>query len=450
MQTFHCPWLLTPEGWRRDHLLEVDDSGFITAVHEQGTPTHHLPGPVIPGMANVHSHAHQRLIAGLTGQRGAGKDSFWSWREQMYRALEVLSPARFQAVAAWLFAELLEGGYTSLGEFHYLHRADTGETTAMWRALIQAAAETGMNLTLLPVWYRYSGFGRQAPGPQQAPFIIDSPDDYLALVDEMRRAAADMPNVAVGMAPHSLRAVDVDDLPALVEAMPEGPVHIHISEQTAEVEACRKHTGTTPIRLLHERAGLDNRWCLIHATHADEEEIELIADAGSVVGICPTTEADLGDGLFKATELVAAGGRLGIGSDSNLRTSAGEELRLLEWSQRYRHRGRNLLTETGQGTGEWLWQHSAAAGYRALSQPGGALAPGHRADFLVLDTEHPLLAEQPPEAWLDNLVFAEQAGMIDQVWTAGRQRAAGGRHSARERLLEAWSEARRALKNTKE
>lgn len=445
-QSFHCPWLLTPEGWHRDRLLEADDDGFITAVREHGAPTHRLPGPVIPGMANVHSHAHQRLIAGLTGQRGAGKDSFWSWREQMYRALQVLDPVRFQAVAAWLFAELLEGGYTSLGEFHYLHRADSGGESAMWQALVRAAAETGMNLTLLPVWYRYSGFGRRSPNPQQAPFIIDSPGEYFALVDEMRRAVSETPNLAIGMAPHSLRAVDVDDLATLVEAVPDGPVHIHISEQAAEVEACREHAGTTPIRLLHERVGLNNRWCLVHATHAVEEEIELIAETGSLVGICPTTEADLGDGLFMAVEYLAAGGRLGIGSDSNLRTSAPEELRLLEWSQRYRHQGRNLLTQAGRGSGEWLWQHTAAAGHQAISQPGGALAPGQRADFLVFDGKHPLLAGQPPETWLDNLVFAEQPAMIDQVWTAGRRRVDGGRHSARAHLLEGWSEARRSLR----
>lgn len=445
---FHCPWLFTREGWRQDRLLEVDNLGFITAVAETGTPTRYLAGPVIPGMANVHSHAHQRVIAGLTGQRGTGKDSFWSWREQMYRALAVLDPGRFRAVAAWLFAELLEGGYTSLGEFHYLHRADTGESGEMWRALVEAAADTGMNLTLLPVWYRYSGFGRQAPAAQQAPFIIDSPDDYLALVQAMRRAAADLPGVSVGMAPHSLRAVDVDDLPALAEAVPDGPIHIHVSEQTAEVDACRKHTGTTPIRLLHDRVGLDGRWCLIHATHADAEEIGLMAETGSVVGICPTTEADLGDGLFMATEFVGAGGRLGIGSDSNLRTSASEELRLLEWSQRYRRQGRNLLTEPGRGNGEWLWRHTTEAGHQAIGQPGGVLESGKRADFLVLDADHPLLAELAPEKFIDCLVFAGQPGMIDQTWTAGQLRVDGGRYLARELLLEGWTEARRALSSS--
>lgn len=458
---YFAPWCLTPEGWQSDCMLGVDGHGIIETI-EAGHPAGdmiRLPGPVIPGMTNVHSHAHQRLIVGLTGRRGSPRDSFWSWREQMYRAVRVMNPERLADVAAWLYAELLEGGYTSVGEFHYLHHQADGkpydDPAAMSRAIVEAAGRSGMALTLLPVWYRYGGFGRQAPDPAQAPFLHD-PAGYARLLEELARASANgealngnsnTSSFRLGLTPHSLRAVDVKDLSAMLEAFPGLPVHIHIAEQPGEVRACREHTGMTPIQLLDGQAGLDSRWCLIHATHASGEELKRMTEAGVVAGLCPTTEADLGDGIFPAVEFLQAGGQFAIGSDSNLRSDAAEELRLLEWSQRYRDFGRNLLlpASDSRGVGERLWAHAARAGAAALDQPAGRLEVGLRADWVVLDTSSPLLAGLTPDQWMDGLVFSGSRDMIDEVWAGGRRLVSRGRHLGRDGLRAGWDAARRAL-----
>jgi len=452
---YFAPWALLPEGWRADCLFSLDDTGTITHV-ECGVPSgpaRELPGPVIPGMVNVHSHAHQRLIAGLTARPGPGPDSFWSWRTRMYRAVAGIDPDRLADVAAWLYGELLEGGYTSIGEFHYVHHQVDGrpwdDPAALSRAILEASRRSGMGMTILPVWYRYGGFSRKAPDSAQAPFLHE-PEAYCRLVETLLAdSRADGDRFRVGLAPHSLRAVEVADLPELLSAFPDLPVHIHIAEQTGEVDACREYCDRTPVALLKDFVDLDRRWCLIHATHATDTERDGMLTAGVVAGLCPTTEADLGDGIFPAVDYLAGGGDMAIGSDSNLRTDAAEELRLLEWSQRLRDKRRNLLVPEGarQGVGTFLWQHAALAGARALGQPGGKLAPGCRADWVVLDTSHALLAGLPPDEWLDSLVFAGGRELINEVWTAGQRRVAGGRHEARKSLRPGWLAARRALAN---
>lgn len=432
---FHCPWLLGPQGWQQDRLIRVDETGQIIAIEAAGqgdAVTERLAGPVIPGMCNLHSHAHQRLIAGLTGRRGPNEDSFWSWREQMYRAIGLLGPDDLQDLATWLYIELLEGGYTTTGEFHYPHRLAGCAPKATSTALFAAADAAGCALTLLPVWYRYAGFGRLAPSAAQQPFVLD-PDDFRQLVHQQLESCAGRLQFQVGMAPHSLRAVDVADLPALVADLPDIPVHIHIAEQPAEVAECQAATGSRPIDLLANHVELDARWCLVHATHASPGELSRMATSGLVVGLCPTTEADLGDGLFALPEYLAAGGRWGIGSDSNLVTSAASELRLLEWGQRLLHHQRNVLApgEGGQ-IGAELWTRAARYGAQALNQNAGVLAAGRRADFLVLDSSHPLLHGLSPDGQLDSLVMAEQTGMIDAVYVGGVCRVSGGRHRQRD------------------
>lgn len=437
--TYACPWLLTPEGWQADCLLKVDATGDIAAIesaaseHSDAVP---LAGPVIPGMCNVHSHAHQRLIAGLTGRHRRGESSFWSWREQMYRAVGLLGPDDLTELASFLYMELLEGGYTSNGEFHYAHRLDQSEPLASSQALLDAARSAGCGLTLLPVWYRYSGFGRAEPLPEQRPFMLDG-ESFVALVKRLQVSTVNDDHRVIGIAPHSLRAVDLDELPEVLAALPGIPVHLHIAEQPAEVTACLEATGRRPIEWLFERVVPDQRWCLIHATHATSAELEIMAEAGVVAGICPTTEADLGDGIFPARDWLDLGGRLAIGSDSNLVTSAATELRLLEWGQRLKSHQRNVLAPAEGGhTGTALWQQAARDGARALAQPAGELIPGRRADFVVLNGRHPLLQGLDPDSALDSFIYAEQAGMIDSVHVAGKVRVTGGKHPGRAALSE--------------
>ena len=442
---FYCPRALLSNGWIERCLLTVNEDGVISAI-ETGTASAadvELPGPVIPGMINVHSHIHQRLIAGLTGYRAVGQDSFWTWREQMYRAVGMLSLEELQTLAAHAFMELLEGGYTVTGEFHYPHRL--GDATPMGTALglIDAADQAGMALTLLPVWYQYSGFGRMSPTDRQRPFVMTL-DELSRLIKGLHEHTAGSPH-EIGVAPHSLRAVDVTDLPEMLEMIESGPVHLHISEQPAEVAECLDHCGRTPIQLLSEHVQLDRRWCLIHATHATEAELEVMAAGNAVVGLCPTTEADLGDGLFPVRQFLDAGGRYAIGSDSNLVTVAATELRLLDWGQRLQLNQRNVLCDEGEHIGRRLWQDSAQSGAQALGQPVGELAVGRRADWVVLDSTHSLLAGLDAEQQLDTFIFSAARELVDQVWTAGRMRVAGGRHAGRESLHEEVARLRRRL-----
>lgn len=447
-RSFYCPWVLTPSGWLSDQRLEVDSRGWISR-HESVRGDQHcdvrLNGPVIPGMCNVHSHAHQRLIAGLTGWRKQGESSFWSWREQMYRAVGLLRPDDLNVLASYLYMELLEGGYTSNGEFHYAHRLDHGEPVESSLALLEAAGSAGCGLTLLPVWYRYSGFGQAEPLPEQRPFTLDA-DAFVALVKRLQTLTTDADHLMVGMAPHSLRAIDLAELPDVLSALPGIPVHLHIAEQPAEVAACLEATGRRPIEWLFERVVPDQRWCLIHATHATSTELEMMAKAAVVAGICPTTEADLGDGIFPTRSWLDLGGRLAIGSDSNLVTSAATELRLLEWGQRLQSHQRNVMAAAEGGhTGSALWQQAARDGARALAQPAGELIPGCRADFVVLNGHHPLLQGLDPDSALDSFIFAEQAGMIDAVYVAGKARVTGGRHPGRAALSEKINQMRQRL-----
>ena len=443
--TYHCEHALLRDGWARDCRITVDDEGVIAGIETgagSGGATR-LYGPVIPGMVNVHSHIHQRLIAGLTGYRAVGADSFWTWREQMYRAVGLLSSDELRALAAFAFMELIEGGYTVTGEFHYPHRLGGAEPVRTAASLVEAADAAGMSLTLLPVWYRYSGFGRKDPAERQRPFVMTL-DALSGLVGELRGQVAGSIH-RVGVAPHSLRAVEVSDLPEMLAAIDFGPVHLHISEQPAEVAECRAHFGRTPIELLDEHIDLDRRWCLIHATHADDEEIRAMARSDAIVGLCPTTEADLGDGLFPVRRFVDHGGRFAIGSDSNLVTDAASELRLLDWGQRLQLNRRNVLCDEGEHLGRRLWTDAALAGGDALGQPVGELAVGRRADWVVLDAAHPLLDGLDPDHQLDTMVLAGARNLVDQVWIAGRKQVEGGRHPGRERLAPEVARLRRRL-----
>ncbi|NKJ43932.1 formimidoylglutamate deiminase [Novosphingobium sp. SG720] len=435
---FDAAWL--PAGWARDVRLILAD-GRIAAIEPDAVPRpgEERHGWVLPGLPNLHSHAFQRAMAGLAERRGPGADSFWTWREAMYRFVGQITPDDLLAIAAQAQVEMLESGFTRVGEFHYLHHDAAGRPFAdpaqMGAAVVAAAQETGIGLTLLPVLYAHSGFGGQAPGAGQARFINDV-DQFARLLDATRRHAAALPDAVVGVAPHSLRAVAPAQL-AQVPALAHGaPIHIHIAEQVKEVEDCLAWSGQRPVEWLLDHAAVDAQWCLVHATHMTPAETLALASSGAVAGLCPITEANLGDGLFPAGVFLAAGGRIGVGSDSNVRIDAAEELRVLEYGQRLAHRGRAVLASgPGASTGETLLGASLAGGVQALGQAASsALAVGQVADLVSLDPAHPALAGHGPASAIDAWIFAGGTAAIDGVWRGGRHVVREGRHHARDAI----------------
>jgi formimidoylglutamate deiminase len=438
-QTLWFEQALLADGWARDVRFTIAD-GMIarvdTDVARQSGETAH--GSCLPGLPNLHSHAFQRAMAGLTETRGPTGDSFWTWRELMYRFVDRLGPEEVQAIAALAYMEMLETGSTRVGEFHYLHHdkdgspyADPAEMTARIAA---AAEETGIGLTLLPVFYAHAGFGGVAPGEGQRRFIHDV-DGYGRLIEASRAALASLPDAVVGIAPHSLRAVTGEELTAILPLAGANPIHIHIAEQTQEVDDCLAANGARPVRWLMNNAPVDKRWCLVHATHLNAMETERLAKSGAVAGLCPITEANLGDGIFPAHDFLAAGGAFGIGSDSNVLIDAAEELRTVEYAQRLTRRARNVLAKApGSATGGELFRAAVNGGAQALGVVGG-LRRGRAADFVTLDRAHPAMIGRDGDALLDSWVFAGRHGAIDGVWRGGRQVVSGGRHHAREAIL---------------
>ena len=444
---------LLPAGWARDVRLTSADGRIervLTGVAPADADERHRIA--IPGLANLHSHAFQRGLAGLTERRGESGDSFWTWRELMYRFLERVGPDELEALAAFAFAEMLEAGFTRVGEFHYLHHdrdgapfADPGELASR---LAAAAAQTGIGLTLLPVLYAHGGFGGAPAGARQRRFLND-PESFARIVAASRRALGALPDAGVGVAAHSLRAVTPAELAEVVTLAAGGVIHIHIAEQVREVDDCLAWSGRRPVQWLLENAPVDARWCLVHATHTTVTELQGIAARGAVVGLCPVTEASLGDGIFPAVEFLAAGGRSGIGSDSNIRIDAAEELRTLEYSQRLAHRARNVLAAAaGASTGRSLFAAALAGGAQALDAAGpgpAGLAPGAPLDVVSLAAEHPALIGRGGDELLDSWIFAGDRGLVDCVWRAGRKLVSDGRHHDREAIETRYARTLRAL-----
>jgi formimidoylglutamate deiminase len=434
---------LLPGGWARDVRVDVDE-GVIVAVRPAAPHggAERVAGIAIPGLPNLHCHAFQRAMAGLAERRGPAHDSFWTWREVMYGFLAALTPDDVEAIAAFAYMEMLEAGFTSVGEFHYLHHdvdgrpfADIGEMAARIAA---AATQAGIGLTLLPSFYANGGFGG-AVGTHGQRRFLNSPDAFLKLLARTREIAAGVPDAAVGVAPHSLRAVTPASLRAVVEAGGSGPLHIHAAEQTKEVEDCVAALGRRPVAWLMDNFDIGPRWCLVHATHMDAAETARLAASGAVAGLCPLTEANLGDGIFPADTFLAGGGRFGIGSDSNIAIDAAAELRQLEYAQRLARRARNVLAEhAGQSTGRRLYDAALAGGAQALGRRIGSLEAGRRADIVVLSPEHPDLAGRRDDAWLDAYVFVGGATMVQTVMVGGTAVVKNGRHRARTTVEERY------------
>ncbi|WP_118179779.1 formimidoylglutamate deiminase [Paraburkholderia phosphatilytica] len=444
-RTLFAEHALLPDGWRRNVLLQWDEHGVLASVEaDAAVPApsagiERAAGPLMPGMPNLHSHAFQRAMAGLTEFRAlaVANDDFWSWRDLMYRFAARITPEGIGAVARWLYIEMLKAGYTSVCEFHYVHHAADGQRYAnvaeMARHVVEAAGQTGIGITMLPVLYQYSGFGAQPPREDQRRFI-NTPDALLGLIDSLRGTHGEHAALRYGVAPHSLRAVSGEslrDVLAGLDAMlPRAPVHIHIAEQTAEVDACLATEGARPVQWLFDNFAVDARWCLVHATHVDAQETVALAKSGAVAGLCLTTEANLGDGVFPAHAYLALQGRIGIGSDSHIAVDWRSELRLLEYGQRLTRRQRNVLAAADEPfVADRLVGAALAGGALATGRAVGALRAGHRADWIVLDAEHPTIAGQDPRTWLSGVVFCEHGEMpVRDVFVGGVKVVDNRRH----------------------
>ena len=432
---------LLPQGWARDVRIAIDTSRIVDIVSggvaEPGDQHHRLG---LPGISNLHSHAFQRGMAGLAEIRGASSDSFWTWREVMYRFVGRMTADDIEAVAAQAYVEMLEAGFTRVGEFHYIHYDVSGapyDNPAELAERIAAAAQaTGIGLTLLPVFYAHAGFGGRAPEAGQRRFINDI-DRFARLIDASRRALAGQQGATVGVAPHSLRAVTPVELGAIMTLAGPGPIHIHIAEQTREVDECIAWSGQRPLQWLFDHAPVDRRWCLVHATHATDAEIRSVAESGAVAGLCPVTEANLGDGTFNAPKFIKRGGVFGIGSDSNVLIGVTDELRQLEYSQRLALKARNVLAggDTAS-TGRALFDGAGRGGSQALGVATSGLTKGAFADIVSLDAGNVALAGRADDAILDSWIFGAGRSLVDCVWASGRKVVKDGRHHDRETVAQ--------------
>nr|WP_293611403.1 formimidoylglutamate deiminase [Ponticaulis sp.] len=436
-------------GWARNVRIGIAEGRIIEIETDASIqPDDERHACALPGLPNLHSHAFQRGMAGLSELRGSSSDSFWTWRKIMYHFVGKLSPEQMKDIAALAFMEMLENGFTRVGEFHYLHHTPDGQPysdpSEMSQAIMSASEETGIALTLLPVFYAHAGFGGLPPNPDQSRFIHDI-DGFSRLLDQVRTRISVLDDGVLGLAPHSLRAVTPEELGQLTELGRDNPIHIHIAEQMAEVEACKKWSGQRPVDWLFDHAKVSGNWCLVHATHITAEETSRLAESGAVAGICPITEANLGDGIFPAEDYLALGGKLGIGSDSNIRIDASEELRLFEYGQRLSRQRRNVLSsETCKSTGETLFHAALNGGAQALGRSAG-LRVGNAADIVSLNMSDDSLIGKTDSQILDAFIFAAGQKAIDCVWRFGQREVTNGRHRARNVLSQKFKDTLLAL-----
>ncbi len=438
MQHIHARQALLPGGWRHDVRVTIRD-GMIDSVSPEvaAAPGDERVTALLPGMPNLHSHAFQRAMSGLTETPGPDSDSFWTWRDVMYRFALQLSPTELEVIATWLYIEMLEAGFTRVGEFHYLHHDRDGtpydNLAEMATRIAAGAARSGIRLTLLPVFYAHSDFGGAPATDGQRRFVTDI-DDFARLWYESKEAIGSLDGAVLGVAPHSLRAVTPTELTQVCTLAPDGPIHIHIAEQRREVEGCLAWSGHRPVQWLLDAADVDERWCLIHATHMTGDEVDRLAESGAVTGICPMTEANLGDGIFAGSRYVHAGGRYGVGSDGNTIIGVADELRQLEYSQRLARGERNVMTR-GDSTGQALYSAAYRGGQQALGAPGDGIANGSAADLVALAAG--VADTSDGERLLNTWVFGQGVD-VDRVWVGGRQLVQGGRHIARDEAARAY------------
>ena len=441
---------LLPDGWAEQVRITVT-GGHITGVTKAAVPH---PGDscvsaLLPALSNLHSHAFQRAMAGMTEHRIAGRDSFWTWRDLMYRFLDRLTPEQMEAIAALVFMEMQEAGYAAVGEFHYVHHQPGGGAYAdiaeLSNRIFAAAQLTGIGLTHLPVLYTYGGAGQQPLAAGQLRFG-NTVDGFAALLEATRAAARALPiDTRVGIAPHSLRATNPADLARALPLAAGNPIHIHVAEQPKEVADITAWLGARPVEWLLANTPIGTDWCAIHATHMKAQETAALANSGAVAGLCPITEANVGDGPFNGPGWLAAGGAFGIGSDSNVRISLTEELRTLEYSQRLRDIARNVMVEKDGSVGQCLYVGAALGGAQALGRKSGQIATGFLADLTAIDLSHPTLCALAPDQILDGLAFAAPDTVVTDLWSAGRHQVKAGHHIHREQIIAGWRKAVKGL-----
>jgi len=452
--------VLLQSGWARNVAITVDARGDITSIAADAMfepeLMARLPGPTIAGMPNLHSHAHQRAMAGLSEFRASGagaEDSFWTWRDVMHRFAEMVTPEILEAVASQLYVEMVKAGYTAVCEFHYVHHGLGGtpydDPAEMSMALVRAATRAGIGITLLPVLYETGGYAGKEPNPGQRRFI-SAPDQLLRIIEGVKAVHAADPQVHVGFAPHSPRQVTKDGMQTVIDGLTamdaHAPIHIHVAEQEKDVSESVEQTGLRPVEWTMEHFDVGPRWCLIHATHLTENETSKMAASGAVAGLCPATEANLGDGIFPLLPYLEAGGRFGIGSDSHISVSMIEELRWLEYGQRLIKRRRNLAAAgPGESTGMRLYDDALRGGAQATGRRLGKIGEGCRADFIVLDPAHPILVGRSGDRLIDSMIFSGNASPIQEVWIAGKRQVVGGRHVREQDTLDVFANVIRAL-----
>ena len=442
---------LTTKGWENSVLIEIGKDGRITKVQADSPATGNRVGTLLPAISNLHSHAFQRSMAGLTEKRGPDpRDTFWTWRQLMFRFLDQLTPDHVQDIAAFVQMEMLEAGYANNTEFHYLHHQPGGvpyDNIAEMAERIAAAANiTGIGLTLLPVHSQFGGCDKRPLGAGQIRFGND-PERFAKLYEESERALKSLPSdTRMGVAPHSLRAVGREDLIATTRLSKDGPVHMHLAEQVAEVEEVAASWGKRPVEWLLEHADVDENWCLIHCTQMQEHETLGLARTGAVAGLCPITESSLGDGIFDGVRYLNAGGNIGVGSDSNIRISLSEELRTLEYSQRLRDKSRAALATPEKSTARRLFDAVAKGGAQAAGRNAGRIEVGALADLMALDGAAVDLIGRTGDTILDTYVFAGDDRMVRDVWSAGRHVGTEGRHIAHDTITGRYRKVMEQLK----
>jgi formimidoylglutamate deiminase len=445
----HAKEALLPDGWASEVRVRIE-GGRIVEVMVDAPREGQLHHCLLPAPANLHSHTFQRAMAGMTEARTAGQDSFWTWRALMYRFLECLTPEDVEAIAAQAMVEMAEAGFAAVAEFHYLHHPAGGGTYAnpaeMSARIVASAAATGLGLTHLPVIYEQGGVDGRPLGGGQLRFG-SVPGVYAKLLDGAERALAALPDGVLGVAPHSLRAVSRTTLSQVAILRPGGPVHIHVAEQVAEVAEVQAAWGARPVEWAVANLPLDPRWCMIHATQMTPAETLALARTGAVAGLCPITEANLGDGVFDGPGWLKADGVLGVGTDSNVRISLAEELRLLEYSQRLAHRARAIMATADRSTGRLLWEAAAQGGAQAAGRPSGAIAVGNWADLLAPDMTDLRLEGLAGDQILDAFIFAGRDGLVADLWSAGRHIVQGGRHVDRDRIASRFNSCLHRLRD---
>ncbi|MCY4149527.1 MAG: formimidoylglutamate deiminase [Gammaproteobacteria bacterium] len=441
---------LTGEGWKPDVRIGLNQLGMIEAVEAGSPPCGYQVDIALPAVCNLHSHGFQRVLSGLAEDRHTtGADSFWTWRKLMYACIGQVMPEEIEAITAYAQVEMLESGFSAVAEFHYLHHNPDGtphsHLAELSSRIIAASRVTGIGLTLLPVLYQHGGCGKRQPLPEQARFV-NTIDSYLELFDESARALEVLPaDSRIGIAAHSLRAVDPNDLVQLREIHPDLPLHMHIAEQQREVAEFEKVFGMRPVEWLTRHASIDGKWCLVHATHMTELETRKLAESGGVAGLCPITEANLGDGIFNGVDYIHHAGNYGVGTDSNIRISLCEELRMLEYSQRLKHRRRAVLSKPGQSSGRAVFDASLLGGSLALARQCSSIEPGQLADIFTLDAHSEVLADCQNDEILDSFVFAGDSQLVLDVWSAGRHVVREGRHIHRDRIRDRYLKVRKAI-----